>query len=31
MEQTGHRSLVVARRYIRRGSVFRDNAAARVP
>jgi integrase len=26
MNQTGHRSLVVARRYIREGSLFRDNA-----
>ncbi|MGH2767918.1 MAG: hypothetical protein ACRDIF_03060 [Actinomycetota bacterium] len=30
MNQTGHRSLVVARGYIRRGSLFRDNAAAHV-
>jgi integrase len=30
MNQTGHRSLVVARSYIRRGSLFRDNAAAQV-
>jgi len=28
MAQTGHRSVVVARRYIRDGSLFRDNAAA---
>lgn len=30
MDQTGHKSLTVARRYIRRGSLFRDNAAAQV-
>jgi integrase len=30
MAQTGHKSLTVARRYIRHGSVFRDNAAAAV-
>lgn len=30
MNQTGHRSLVVARGYIRSGSLFRDNAAAQV-
>ena len=30
MAQTGHRSLVVARGYIREGSLFRDNAAAAV-
>ncbi|MCA1832892.1 MAG: site-specific integrase [Actinobacteria bacterium] len=30
MSQTGHRSLVVARGYIRSGSLFRDNAAAQV-
>lgn len=30
MEQTGHRSLPIVRRYIRRGSLFSDNAAARV-
>ena len=30
MEQTGHKSLPVVRRYIRRGSLFSDNAAARV-
>jgi site-specific recombinase XerD len=30
MSQTGHRSVAVARRYIRRGSLFRDNAAAQV-
>jgi hypothetical protein len=29
MAQTGHRSLAVARSYIRSGSLFRDNAAAR--
>ncbi len=30
MAQTGHRSLTVARGYIREGSLFRENAAARV-
>jgi integrase len=30
MAQTGHKSVVVARRYIRRGSLFKDNAAAEV-
>ena len=30
MNQTRHQSLVVARGYIRRGSLFRDNAAAQV-
>lgn len=30
MAQTGHRSLPVLRRYIRRGSLFNDNAAARL-
>jgi integrase len=30
MNQTGHRSVVVARRYIREGSLFRENAAASV-
>ena len=30
MAQTGHKSVVVARRYIRDGSLFRDNAAAQV-
>jgi len=30
MNQTGHKSVVVARRYIREGSLFRDNAAAAV-
>lgn len=30
MNQTGHRSLAVARGYIRSGSLFRDNAAAQV-
>jgi integrase len=29
-EQSGHRSLVVLRRYIRDGSLFRENAAAKV-
>ena len=27
MKQTGHRSLATVRRYIREGTVFRDNAA----
>jgi site-specific recombinase XerD len=30
MNQTGHRSVTVARRYIREGSLFRENAAASV-
>ena len=30
MSQTGHRSLIVARGYIRSGSLFRDDAAAQV-
>lgn len=30
MAHTGHRSLAVARGYIRSGSLFRDNAAAQV-
>jgi integrase len=30
MNQTGHRSVAVLRRYIRRGSLFTDNAAARL-
>jgi site-specific recombinase XerD len=30
MNQTGHRSTAMVRRYIRDGSLFRDNAAARV-
>jgi len=30
MAQTGHRSLIVARGYIREGSLFRENAAAAV-
>jgi integrase len=30
MNQTGHRSLVVARGYIRTGSLFRDNPAAQI-
>lgn len=30
MAQTGHKSVTVARRYIRDGSLFRDNAAAQV-
>jgi integrase len=30
MAQTGHRSLKTVRRYIRDGSLFRDNAAAKV-
>jgi hypothetical protein len=28
MGGTGHRSVVIVRRYIREGSVFTDNAAA---
>jgi integrase len=30
MNQTGHKSLPVLRRYIRRGSLFTDNAAAKL-
>ena len=30
MKQTGHRSTAMVRRYIRDGSLFRENAAARV-
>lgn len=30
MKQTGHKSVTVARRYIREGSLFRDNAAGKV-
>jgi len=30
MEQTGHRSQAVARRYIRRGSIWRDNVSGKV-
>jgi len=30
MEQIGHKSLPVVRQYIRRGSLFSDNAAAKV-
>ena len=30
MRQTGHKSMVVARRYIKNGSLFRGNAAGRV-
>jgi len=30
MNQTGHKSLPVLPRYIRRGSLFTDNAAARL-
>jgi site-specific recombinase XerD len=30
MAQTGHKSVMMARRYIRNGSLFRDNAAATV-
>ena len=30
MVQTGHRSIAVARRYIREGSLFRENAAGEV-
>jgi hypothetical protein len=29
-EQSGHRSLAVMRRYIRDGSLFRENAASQV-
>ncbi|GAB4453668.1 MAG: hypothetical protein OHK0029_06880 [Armatimonadaceae bacterium] len=28
-EQTGHKSLIILRRYIRDGNLFRDNAAAK--
>ena len=30
MRQTGHRSVEMVRRYIREGSLFRDNPAGRV-
>jgi hypothetical protein len=30
MNQTGHKSIAVARRYIREGSLFRENAAGAV-
>jgi hypothetical protein len=30
MAQTGHKSVIVARRYIRHGSLFRENAAGAV-
>ncbi len=30
MVQTGHRSLAILRRYIRDGSLFRENAASKV-
>lgn len=30
MQQTGHRSVTMVRRYIRQGSLFQENAAARV-
>ena len=30
MNQTGHHSLKMVRRYIREGSLFRENAAARL-
>ncbi|NTU80672.1 MAG: tyrosine-type recombinase/integrase [Chloroflexales bacterium] len=30
MDQTGHKSLTVMRRYIRKGSLFKDNASAQV-
>lgn len=30
MEQTGHKSLIVMRRYICKGSFFKDNASAQV-
>jgi hypothetical protein len=29
-QQTGHRSLAMVRRYIREGSLFRDNPAAKL-
>ena len=29
-QQTGHKSMIVLRHYIREGSLFRENAAARV-
>ena len=30
MKQTGHRSLATVRKYIREGTLFRDNAAAKL-
>ena len=30
MRQTGHRSLAMVRRYIRDGSLFRENPAAKL-
>ena len=30
MRQTGHRSVVMVRRYIRAGSLFQDNAGAKL-
>ena len=30
MNQTGHKSVAIARRYIREGSLFQENAAAAV-
>jgi hypothetical protein len=30
MKQTGHKSVVMVRRYIREGNLFRDNAATRL-
>ena len=30
MKQTGHRSLTAVRKYIREGSLFRDNAATKL-
>jgi len=30
MEQTGHKTTTMVRRYMRRGSLFRNNAAAKV-
>ena len=30
MQQTGHRSLATVRKYIREGSLFRDNPAAKL-
>jgi hypothetical protein len=30
MRQTGHKSVQMVRRYIREGSIFNDNAAAKL-
>ena len=30
MDQTGHKSLLMLRRYIRKGSVLKNNAAAKI-